>query len=100
VLIVVSGAAAGEPNPTEAFAFATHPPARRRLIRLHQQRAGWVKGTAAWLERRDVAMHHHVSLEDDRDFQSLHRFLTGPPVRYVAAAGGGFRPPPGRVFEA
>jgi NTE family protein len=100
VLIVVSGAVTGDLNPIEAFAFATHPPARRRLIRLHQQRRGWVGGTAAWLERRDVAMHHHVSLADDRDFKSLHRFLTGRAVGYVAAAGGGFGPAHIGVFKA
>src|SRR5262245_4282920 len=74
VLIVVSGAGA-ELNPVEAFAFVTHPPARRRLVRLHEQRAGFVTGTAQWLAHRDVAMHHHVALEDDRDFESLNRFL-------------------------
>ncbi len=36
VLIVVSGAATGELNPVEAFAFEMHPPARRRLICLHE----------------------------------------------------------------
>ena len=46
VLIVVSGAAPEGLNPVEAFAFATHPPARRRLVRLHERRSGWVEGTA------------------------------------------------------
>ncbi len=91
VLIVVSGAAA-PPNPVEAFAFATHPPSRRRLVRLHERRSGWVEGTAAWLTERDVSMHHHVALEDDRDFKSLHRFLTGRALGYVGAGGGGFGP--------
>ena len=51
VLIVVSGAAPEGVNPVEAFAFATHPPARRRLVRLHERRTGAVEGTAAWLAR-------------------------------------------------
>ncbi len=100
VLIVVSGAPPEGLNPVEAFAFATHPPARRRLVRLHERRAGWVEGTAAWLEQRDVGMHHHVSIEDDLDFKSLHRFLTGRAAGYVAAGGGGFGPAHVGVFKA
>jgi NTE family protein len=87
-------------NPVEAFAFATHPPARRRLVRLHQRRAGWVEGTADWLKDRDVGMHHQVAIEDELDFKSLHRFLTGRAVGYVAAGGGGFGPAHVGVFKA
>ena len=93
VLIVVSGAGPESPNPVEAFAFATHPPSRRRLVRLHARRSGSVEGTAAWLNERDVSLHHHMSIEDDRDFRSLHRFLTGAPGCYVAAGGSGSAPP-------
>jgi NTE family protein len=100
VLIVVSGAAPAPPNPVEAFAFATHPPSRRRLVRLHERRCGAVDGTAAWLNQRDVGQHHHVSIEDDRDFKSLHRFLTGRATGYVAAGGGGFGPAHIGVFKA
>ena len=99
-LIVVEGAAPEGINPVEAFAFATHPPARRRLVRLHARRTGSVEGTAAWLADRDVAMHHHVALEDDRDFRSLHRFLTGRALGYVAAGGGGFGPAHIGIFKA
>jgi|RhiMethySRZTD1v2_1073278.scaffolds.fasta_scaffold101693_1 NTE family protein len=100
VLIVVSGPVAEPPNPVEAFAFATHPPSRRRLVRLHERRSGSVAGTAAWLEQRDVGQHHQVSVEDDRDFKSLHRFLTGRATGYVAAGGGGFGPAHIGVFKA
>ncbi|HKA78371.1 MAG TPA: patatin-like phospholipase family protein, partial [Xanthobacteraceae bacterium] len=100
VLIVVSGAAAGDLNAVEAFAFETHPPARRRLVRLHEQRSGAVEGTAAWLAERDVRMHHHVSLTDDRDIRSLHRFLTGRALGFVAAGGGGYGPAHVGVFKA
>ena len=54
VLIVVSGAAPEPLNPVETFAFATHPPSRRRLVRLHERRSGSVAGTAAWLAQREV----------------------------------------------
>ena len=100
VLIVVSGAPSASPNPSEAFAFATHPPSRRRLVRLHKRRSGFVEGTAAWLEGRDVGLHHHVSLEDERDFKSLLRFLTGRAAGYVAGGGGGFGPAHIGVFKA
>jgi NTE family protein len=90
VIVAVSGQGPQELNPTEAFAFATHPPARRRLVRVHARRNGAVEGTAAWLRDRDVAMHHQVALEDDRDFNSLHRFLTGRALGFVAGGGGGF----------
>src|SRR4029450_13191706 len=88
--VIVAVAGQGPPNPTEAFAFATHAPARRRLVRVHARRNGAVEGTAAWLRDRDVAMHHQVALEDDRDFNSLHRFLTGRALGFVAGGGGGF----------
>jgi NTE family protein len=100
VLIVVAGSTADGPNAVEDFAFATHPPARCRLVRLHAHRTGWVKNTSAWLAERDVGMHHHVSLEDERDVRSLHRFLTGRAVGYVAAGGGGFGPAHLGVFKA
>ncbi len=100
VLIVVSGAAPDGVNPVEAFANETHPPARRRLVRLHERRTGAVEGTAAWLAERDVGMHHHLSLADDHDFKRLHRFLTGRAAGYVAAGGGGFGPAHVGVFKA
>ncbi len=100
VLIVVSGAATGELNPVEAFAFEMHPASRRRLICLHDKRSGWVEGTADWLRHREVAMHHHVSMQDDADFKSLHRFLTGRALGYVGAGGGGFGPAHIGVYKA
>ncbi len=100
LLFVVSGTPPDNLKPLEAFAIEAHPPTRRRLVCLHEQRSGWVDGTAAWLDRYDVRMHHHVSLEDDLDFRSLHRFLTGRAVGYVAAGGGGFGPAHIGVFKA
>jgi NTE family protein len=100
VLIVVSGAAHESPNPVEAFAFASHPSSRRRLVCLHDHRSGRAQDTAAWLNERDVGMHHHVSIEDDLDFKSLHRFLTGRAIGYVAAGGGGFGAAHIGIFKA
>ncbi len=100
VLIVMSGPAPDGLNPVETFAFEMHPPSRRRLLLLHERRTGWVKDTAAWLKDRDAAMHHHMSLEDDLDFKSVHRFLTGRALGYIAAGGGGFGPAHIGVYKA
>ena len=100
ILIVVSGDAPQAPNPVESFAFEFPPPARRRLLRLHDRRSDWVTGTAAWLAQREVCMHHQVSLEDESDIRSLQRFLTGRALGYVAAGGGGFGPAHIGVFKA
>jgi NTE family protein len=100
VLIIGLGDAPDGLNPVEAFAFATHRVARRRLVRLHDHRIGFVEGTAAWLRDRDVGMHHHVALEDDADFKSLHRFLIGRAVGFVAAGGGGFGPAHVGIYKA
>lgn len=89
ILIVVRGDAPEGLNPIEAFALSTLPPSRRRLLRLHERRIGLVAGTAAWLRGRDVAIVHHVALQDDLDFASLWRFLVGRAVGFVAAGGGG-----------
>jgi NTE family protein len=100
VIVVVAGAGPKALNPVEEFAFSIHPPARRRLVRVHEQRSGAVEGTAAWLRDREVAMHHQVALEDDRDFKSLHRFLTGRALGFVAAGGGGFGPAHIGIYKA
>jgi NTE family protein len=100
VLIVVTGAPTQELNPIESFALQTHPAARRRMVCLHSRRAGAVHGTEVWLRDRDVAMHHHVALEDDLDLKSLHRFLTGKAVGFVASGGGGFGPAHVGIYKA
>ena len=100
VIVVVAGAGPQELNPVEAFAFTIHPPARRRLVRVHARRSGAVEGTAAWLRDREVAMHHQVALEDERDVKSLHRFLTGRALGFVAAGGGGFGPAHIGIYKA
>lgn len=92
VLVTRGSAPAGGPTPVESFVAEVHGPATRRLVRVHDRRAGSVSGTPAWLARIGVFLHHHVSLEDDADFHSLVRFLTGRAVGYVAGGGGGFGP--------
>lgn len=92
LMIVVEGAPAEEVNPIEQFAFGIVPPRRRRLVRLHDVRAGRTAGTAEWATGREVGMIHHVALKDDEDVKSLCRFLLGI-ARGLVAAGGGARGP-------
>jgi NTE family protein len=87
-------------NPVEEIGLAIHPVSRRRLVRIHDHRVPLTTGTADWLRDRDAAMHHHVSLEDDQDFKSLYRFITGKAVGFVAGGGGGFGPAHVGIFKA
>src|SRR5690348_9373726 len=72
----------------EALACRVHPVSARRLVRVHDRRSGEVSGTAAWLARLPSFMHHHVSLEDQIDIDSLIRFLSGRAIGFVASGGG------------
>lgn len=76
-------------NAVERYVSDVHGEETRRLVRIHPRRAGSVTGTPAWLARLPAFMHHHVSLEDDVDIDSLARFLTGRAVGFVAGGGGG-----------
>lgn len=90
VVMAVSGdAPRGRLSPVELLVEALHPPQARRLVRLHPRRTGVVSGTAAWLARMEVFLHHHVSLEDDADLDAVVRFLTGRAVGFVGGGGGG-----------
>lgn len=91
-LVTTGEALMMELSPLERMAAELFPPARRRLVRLHPRREGAVSGTAGWLARMEVAIHHHVSLEDDADLLALARFLTGRAVGFVAGGGGGYGP--------
>jgi NTE family protein len=92
LVLLAHGKAPAGLDTVEEFGLAIHPASRRRLVRIHYQRVPFTTGTADWLRERDVAMHHHVSLEDDQDFKSLYRFVTGRAVGFVAGGGGGFGP--------
>lgn len=100
-VIVTTGDAPGAAlTPVEKFVEATHAPPSRRLVRIHPRRVGVVSGTPAWLSRMEVALHHHVSLEDDADLEGLARFLTGRAIGFVAGGGGGFGPAHVGIYRA
>ncbi len=58
-----------------------------RLVLLHPRRER-VSGTSRWLAGRSVAMHHHVAMNDPKDFARLFRFISGQ-ARGLVACGGG-----------
>lgn len=101
VTLVTTGESPGtDLSPLETMAAELFAPASRRLVRLHPRREGVVSGTAGWLARLEVAIHHHVSLEDDADLLALARFLTGRAVGFVAGGGGGYGPAHVGIYRA
>jgi NTE family protein len=88
ILLVGEMRAAAALNPSERFALSIHPRSARRLVLLHEARTQVASGTAAWLEPRDVFMHHHVALQDTADIARLFRFIAGRAVGFVAGGGG------------
>ena len=100
LVLLAYGAAVPGLSPVEEIGLAVHPSTHRRLVRIHNRRVPFTTGTEEWLRERDVAMCHHVSLEDDRDFKRLYRFFTGRAVGFVAGGGGGYGPAHVGIFKA
>jgi len=101
VVFVTNGdAPKAELSAVERLVEKLHPQSACRLVRLHRRRVGVVEGTASWLARTPVFLHHHVSLEDDADIDALIRFLTGRAVGFVAGGGGGYGPAHVGVYRA
>ncbi|WP_116653696.1 patatin-like phospholipase family protein [Pelagibacterium sediminicola] len=101
VVLVTSGdAPTAELSAVEKLVEKFHPQSACRLVRLHRRRCGVVEGTAAWLERTPVFLHHHMSLEDNADIDALIRFLTGRALGFVAGGGGGYGPAHVGIYRA
>lgn len=101
VVLVTSGdAPKAELSSIERLVEKLHPQSACRLVRLHGRRTGIVEGTASWLARTPVFLHHHISLEDNADVDALIRFLTGRAVGFVAGGGGGFGPAHVGIYRA
>jgi NTE family protein len=95
--------AAGSPdmlNPVESLALEIFSKARRRLVRVETRRLGCAPPSRPWLRRREVFMIHHLSMQDQDDFHSLWRFLTGQAIGLVAGGGGAFCPCHVGIFNA
>ncbi len=89
VLAVARHGADAEPNALERLAAELLPPAAQRLVLLHETRRP-IAGTARWLEKRNVAMHHHVALDSVGDAERLYRFINGTALGLVACGGGAY----------
>jgi len=87
VLAVAVDGADPTPNTLEQLAAAFVDTEARRLVIVHERRQP-ISGTARWLRRRDVAMHHHVALDDDGTIARLFRFINGSALGLVACGGG------------
>ena len=88
-LLLLVGHHAKDPNSNvlEGFASGFVAADQRRLVLVHETRTK-VKGTQAWLEDRNVLMHHHVALDNVEDFERLRRFIEGTARGFVACGGG------------
>jgi lysophospholipid hydrolase len=89
------GLAAGSPALSDIEARCVYCPqdageVQKRLVLIHPDDCERPRGTARWLDNRDVEMHHHVRLGNDGDFKRLARFLTGSAI-CLALGGGGAR---------
>ncbi|WP_082903661.1 patatin-like phospholipase family protein [Devosia elaeis] len=100
VLATCGNTPLAELTATERMVERWHPQSACRLVRLHPRRRGVVEGTAAWLARTPVFLHHHLSLEDNADIEALIRFLTGRAVGFVAGGGGGYGPAHVGIYRA
>ena len=87
VLAVGVHAAEPAPSPLEARAAGLLPATSRRLVLLHPRRHT-ISGTRHWLTGRDVAMHHHVTLDEPGDMARLARFVKGTAIGLIACGGG------------
>lgn len=88
VLAVAEDSADPTPNALEQLATAFVGTEAHRLVIVHAQRQQPISGTARWLRRRKVAMHHHVALDDASTVARLYRFINGSALGLIACGGG------------
>ena len=61
---------------------------RCELVLIHSPDTSQPRGTAGWLEARELVRHHHLRWDKDDDFRRLARFLSGKAVGVVFGGGG------------
>jgi NTE family protein len=89
VIAVSRHSADATPNALERLAAELLPPDAQRLVLLHETH-GRISGTRRWLAPRNIAMHHHVALDDPADYERLYRFVNGTALGLVACGGGAY----------
>lgn len=91
VLLVGTAGASADVTPVEQMMLdpesaITLAPVHLALLRPDRDRPP--TGTAAWLDARRVALHHHVALGHQGDVERLARTLVGRAVQLVLSGGG------------
>lgn len=91
VLLVADAGRSPQPHPLERDLLAAcvgKRHARRTLVLLHPASTKLPRGTARWLEARDVQHHQHVRAHRAADLDRVARALGGASVGLVLGAGG------------
>lgn len=90
--ILLVADASDAPGPTEfeqrAFVEGAGAHVHRTLVLLHPPDAERPRGTAAWLDAREVRDHLHVRADDDDHHARVARVLTDRAVALVLGGGG------------
>ncbi len=77
-----------ELSELETYALPLFQRANRQLMLWRPHEAKGIEGTPAWLEHRDVKLHHHVPLDSEAAFDRIARFMAGRANGVVLAGGG------------
>jgi len=88
-LLLVASASdpAMAPTPFESEAAEMFLQSHRTLAVVREKASDEIRGTAAWLAGRDIALHSHLALDSFGDFERLGRFLTGSALGLVLSGG-------------
>ncbi|MCE7987704.1 MAG: hypothetical protein DYG89_41600 [Caldilinea sp. CFX5] len=88
-LLLVKHAQAGAAlDPLEAQLAMRHSLIPQELLLLQPASAERPTGTLRWLQKRQVATHHHLRMGNEADWQRLARRLSGRAVALVLSGGG------------
>ncbi|MEO1731194.1 MAG: cyclic nucleotide-binding and patatin-like phospholipase domain-containing protein [Pseudomonadota bacterium] len=77
-----------ELSELETYALPLFQPANRQLMLWRPHEAKGIEGTPAWLDHREVKLHHHVPLDSEAAFDRIARFMAGRANGVVLAGGG------------
>lgn len=77
-----------EPSAAEREASRFFIPEHLAVVVCRERSAQPIAETERWLSGRNVALHHHVALDSQADFERLARFLTGTATGLVLGGGG------------
>jgi NTE family protein len=77
-----------ELSELETYALPLFHKANRQLMLWRPHVAKGIEGAPAWLEHREVQLHHHVPLDSEAAFDRIARFMAGKANGVVLAGGG------------